>query len=103
MHKFYKHLEYDARDEYDSKMFGLRDHDNDFKIVSYFGNSDTYSTLKKLLKIYIDGIILYLYKDEVITYSEFMDKYDKETEYYKNFLNRIESKLESRGIKKIYD
>jgi len=53
----------------------------------YFGNSKTYKVFKDLLKIYIDDITLYLYKDEILTHSEFMYKYDKTTEYYKSLLN----------------
>lgn len=48
--------------------------------------------LKKLLKIYIDGVLLYLYKDEVLTYSEILDKYDKESEYYKNLYDNLKNK-----------
>jgi len=51
---------------------------------NYFGNLETYTTLKKILKVYLDGIILYLYKGEILTYSEFKDKYDKTSKYYKN-------------------
>ena len=36
---------------------------------SYFENEETYKTFKELLKIYIDGVSLYLYKGEVLTYS----------------------------------
>lgn len=51
---------------------------------SYFGNEDTYSTFKKWLKFYIDNVLLYFYKDEVLTFSEFANKYNKENYYYKN-------------------
>lgn len=51
---------------------------------NYFGNLETYTTLKKILKVYLDGIILYLYNGEILTYSEFKDKYDKTSDYYKN-------------------
>jgi hypothetical protein len=36
--------------------------------AGYFGNYNTYQTLKELLKLYIDGISLYYYKGEVLTY-----------------------------------
>jgi len=42
--------------------------------------------LKELLKIYIDGINLVLYKNEVLSYREFKDKYDKRSEYYNKLI-----------------
>ena len=57
----------------------------------YFGNEYTYLTLKKLLKIYIDGVLLYLYKDEILTYSEILNKYDKENEFQKNLKDIVKS------------
>lgn len=44
---------------------------------SYFGNVETYNTFKELLKIYIDGIKLILYKDKILTYNELKDNYLK--------------------------
>lgn len=56
----------------------------DSSYENYFGNLETYTTLKKILKVYLDGIVLYLYKGEILTISEFMKKYNKTSKYYKN-------------------
>lgn len=67
----------------------------------YFGNSNTYKAFKDLLKIYIDGISLYLYKDEILTFSEFADKYDKTSRYYQNI--KVSNLFEYTWVNRIVD
>lgn len=74
--KLYKNLDSSIIDDNMGKIASFK---KDFE--DYFGNEYTYLTLKKLLKIYIDGVLLYLYKDEILTYSEILNKYDKENEF----------------------
>lgn len=52
---------------------------------SYFGNYDTYSTIKELLKIYLNKISLYYYKGKIYQESQLLNVYDLSNEYYKDY------------------
>lgn len=52
---------------------------------SYFGNYDTYVTLKELIKIYLNNINLYYYNGKLYNELQLIDIYDLNNEYYRDY------------------
>lgn len=72
----------------DSLLNNYLENYSDYSVYNgYCGNFETYCVFKILLKIYLDGINIYKYKDNYYNYKSFKNIYDIKSLEHSRFIN----------------